>query len=337
MSPLHSVFHDIATAEDAAEAAAALWLARSDDRWTPADEAALQAWIATSPENAEAWADVGEVIGLFDRVEAPELDALRREALRAAEPAQKPRPALTRRLLVGGGIAAGVAAAGVFALGPQASWRAYGTEPGERRRFELADGSHLTLDSDAEVRVRFTGRRRDLVLSRGQARFDVAKDPARPFAVAVDEHLVVATGTAFNIERDAAQSMVTLLEGQVEIRARRTGQVAARLRPGQGYLLAGGDGRLISRADVTQAQAWTEGQIVFQDERLETAARRVSRYAPSRPIRVSPDARDLRVSGVFPAGDPDAFIEAVSLYLPVAARRLPDGSVELGLRDAAAP
>jgi len=340
MSLLHPVFRDIGSAEDAADAAAALWLARTGASWSPADEAALQAWITADVAQAEAWAGIGEVMDLFDDAAAPELAPLRDQALRAADQGARRRPVLTRRRLIGGGVGAGLAAAaaGLVVLGAQPPWRTYRAEPGARRSVVLADGSRLTLDAGAEVRTRFTDGRRDLVLTTGQARFEVAKDPRRPFAVAVGDHLVVATGTAFNVEHEGDGAMVTLLEGRVEVRARRTGQVAARLQPGQGYrLAAGGDGVLIPQADVNQVVAWTEGQLIFQDERLETAARRVSRYSPQRPIRVSPEAGDLRVSGVFAADDADAFVEAVSLYLPVAATRRPDGSVDLTLRRAPAP
>jgi transmembrane sensor len=340
MNTLHPVFRDIGAAEDATDAAATLWLARTGSGWSAADEAALQAWIAADVAHAEAWAGIGEVIGLFDDASAPELAPLRNQALRAAGSGARRPPVLTRRRLIGGGVGAGLAAAtaGFIVLGAQPSWRTYRAEPGARRSVVLADGSQLTLDAGAEVRTRFTDGRRDLVLTTGQVRFEVARDARRPFAVAVGDHLVVATGTAFNVEHDGPDAMVTLLEGRVEVRARRTGQVTARLRPGQGYRLADdGDGVLIPEADVKQALAWTEGQLIFQDERLETAALRVSRYSPRRPIRVSPEAGDLRVSGVFAADDADAFVEAVSLYLPVAATRRPDGSVDLALRRAPAP
>lgn len=341
MSALHPVFRDVGLADDAAEAAAALWLARSGEAWSGADEAALQAWIAGDPENAEAWADMSEVMGLFDQAEAPDLDPYRQEALKArAAPAPAP-PRLTRRLVMRAGLGAGAAAAaaaGIVFLGAEGNWRTYHAEPGERRRFELADGSRLTLDAGAAVRVRFTRDSRDLELCRGQARFEVAKDAARPFAVAVDDHLVVATGTAFNIDRTGARPVVILLEGQVEVRARRSGAVAARLEAGQGYLMGErGERLLLAEADVEQATAWTRGQLVFKDELLESAAGRISRYSPLRPVRVAPAARNLRVSGVFQADDPDAFIEAVSLYLPVSAQRQADGSVELRLKGSAAP
>src|SRR3546814_3966246 len=77
----------------------------------------------------------------------------------------------------------------------------YRTVLGERRVVTLADGSTVSLDAASEVRVAYSERARELALVRGQARFDVAHDPRRPFAVQARDQRVVATGTAFNVDR----------------------------------------------------------------------------------------------------------------------------------------
>src|SRR3546814_1264895 len=76
----------------------------------------------------------------------------------------------------------------------------YRTVLGERRVVTLADGSTVSLDAASEVRVAYSERARELALVRGQARFDVAHDPRRPFAVQARDQRVVATGTAFNVD-----------------------------------------------------------------------------------------------------------------------------------------
>src|SRR5690606_3963976 len=59
----------------------------------------------------------------------------------------------------------------------------YRTGIGERRVVTLADGSKVQLDSSTELRVDYTKQARDLQLIKGQARFDVAHEPERPFYV----------------------------------------------------------------------------------------------------------------------------------------------------------
>ena len=55
----------------------------------------------------------------------------------------------------------------------------------------------------------------------------------------------------------------------------------------------------------------------------------MSRYT-DRPVVVADRAAgDLRVSGVFSAGDRATFVDTVTQYLPVSAEAMPDGTVSL--------
>src|SRR3546814_14300232 len=115
----------------------------------------------------------------------------------------------------------------------------YRTVLGERRVVTLADGSTVSLDAASEVRVAYSERARELALVRGQARFDVAHDPRRPFAVQARDQRVVAPGTAFNVDLFGPQVLITLIEGHVPVLdatsspAAPTAQPVA-LRPGHG-------------------------------------------------------------------------------------------------------
>jgi len=76
----------------------------------------------------------------------------------------------------------------------------YSTGVGERRTLTLADGSVVTLDARSRIQVKYRDRERLIDLDQGQARFDVAKDPARPFRVsAAGRETVLAFGTQFNV------------------------------------------------------------------------------------------------------------------------------------------
>src|SRR3546814_3333806 len=93
----------------------------------------------------------------------------------------------------------------------------YRAVAGERRLITLEDGSKISLDARSEVRVRYSKDARRLELLGGQARFDVAHDSRRPFSVRARDQLVIATGTAFNIDMVGSTVLVTLIEGRVEV------------------------------------------------------------------------------------------------------------------------
>lgn len=298
-------------------------------------------WLS-DPDNAQAWGQVNAPWRLFgEAATAPEMMAARVAALRRARSGKSPKL---------GGVRVKVAAALMAGMTMLAAWGGlrwaemqpdvYRTDMGERRSISLEDGSILALDSDTEVRVRYTAKARRFHLVSGQARFDVAKWPTQPFMVQARDHVVVATGTAFNVDMLGAKLLITLIEGSVTVvpdnqrrpsraTSARTDAADSRiLSPGQQLLIAPTGSMEVETVTAGWATAWETGQIVFENERLETAVARVSRYG-SKPISTDGPAGDLRVTGVFKIGDQAAFLEAVTSYLPVEAVGDAQGRVTL--------
>src|SRR3546814_1402664 len=91
---------------------------------------------------------------------------------------------------------------------------AYATEIGERQLAVLEDGSQVSLDAATKVNVRMKEAGRQVELLAGRAKFDVAKDPQRPFTVAAGDKLVVAVGTSFSVALIDGQVRVILYAGQ---------------------------------------------------------------------------------------------------------------------------
>ncbi|MDI1364487.1 MAG: FecR domain-containing protein, partial [bacterium] len=116
--------------------------------------------------------------------EDPEMRAAALQALSRPKPLRPPRARLSLPIprFWGGLALAGVVAAGVVILiGSQA--KTYQTDIGERVTAHLDDGSTVQLNTDTRLRVRFRLGERRLELVKGQAFFDVAHDPRRPFLV----------------------------------------------------------------------------------------------------------------------------------------------------------
>lgn len=319
---LHS---HLAAGSDPEEAAAEAWLARSSPTWTSADEKLLQAWLGADARHRQAFEAVDDSMGFIDlHAQAPEWDSLRARA-------RGPRPAaFNRRVLVGGGLAAAASIAAVVALSPGSTQQTFTTKPGERREVVLSDGSRLALDSGVTVEARLGRKARALRLVEGQARFDVAHDASRPFTVEAGDRLVVATGTAFNIDSATGRVAVTLLQGAVEVRPIAGRGPITHLRPGQQFVADDAHGvRVVQLANPEDATAWRSGKLIFDGTPLAEAVGRVNRYAKGPLLTVAPAAADLAVTGAFNAGDSEAFLEAVTSYLPLTAAPAPDGRVEL--------
>ena len=313
---------------DAVLDAAAAWRMRVDEPgWSLADEQALAAWLAEDDSHAQAFARTGQVWDFFEEhAAAPEMMRARRDAIDRAQRRAGHRWAGAGWLLrapAPARIAAGIAAAVVLGAG---AWPlvdgvdVYRTGFGERRVVTLDDGSKLSLDGRTRIEVRYTKGARELKLVAGQARFDVARDPLRPFKVAARDQTVVATGTAFNIDVSAPMVCVTLIEGRAIVLDRDALKAKpVELRGGQQLVAPVDAPPVVEVADLGEATAWQQGKIIFDDEPLAQAVERVNRYSERQVVVADAAARAQRVSGVFDAGDMDAFVEAVTYYLPVEA------------------
>jgi transmembrane sensor len=78
---------------------------------------------------------------------------------------------------------------------------------------------------------------------------------------------------------------------------------------------------MVSQVDVERSLSWEEGQLSFDSEPLASAVERFNRYARE-PLAVGdPASANVRVNGVFNAGDTEAFVEGVTALHPVRAVR----------------
>jgi transmembrane sensor len=133
--------------------------------------------------------------------------------------------------------------------------------------------------------------------------------------------------------------LVTLIEGHVVVvpdppkvaSARTVRPAPIQLDAGEQLVATASAPPQVTQASLERATAWETGQLAFKDEPLGAVAERVSRYA-RQPIHVAPDAAQLRVSGVFKAGDIDTFVDIVTSYLPVRADKADDGEILLQVK-----
>ncbi|HZZ35859.1 MAG TPA: FecR domain-containing protein, partial [Caulobacteraceae bacterium] len=199
---------------------AGIWCMRlSEGPLEPPQEAEFEAWLAADPRHRLALEEAVTTWREVDGAESgPEFLSLRLEALNAVRRAAGRR----RSTSLPHWMPAAAAAAMVLVIAAGGLWLAgrpkvYETGVGERRVVVLADGSKVSLDAATKVDVGFRGDRRALRLEKGRAKFDVARDPLRPFSVAAGDKTVVATGTAFSVELVRRQVRVVLYEGHVAV------------------------------------------------------------------------------------------------------------------------
>lgn len=205
----------------------------------------------------------------------------------------------------------------------------YATALGEQRSVALEDGSELLLDTGTEVQVQYGRRERRLMLTRGQAEFQVQRDSTRPFVVHAVDGTITATGTRFQVRVDQGRgTAVTLLEGQVIVAAQppRGGTgISTTLAPGERIAIEP-SGRLgprqtLPKADLARLHGWTEGQLVVRDWPLEEVVAEFNRYSGIRLELGDPALNGLPISGRFRTADPQTFAQSLEYGWPIRVER----------------
>ncbi len=144
----------------------------------------------------------------------------------------------------------------------------------------LPDGTRIFLNSESvlEFPDKFTGNIREVTL-RGEAYFDVAKNPAKPFIVKTTSFNVKVTGTSFNINsyEDCSYSNIAVESGKVEVTTIK-GEVNS-LGVGQMLNFDRKSGSsYVQFADPEAYTAWKDGLFYFDKEPLESILKKISRW-----------------------------------------------------------
>ena len=207
------------------------------------------------------------------------------------------------------------------------------TALGEQRSFELTDTSRLTLNTNSRVLVAYDRDRRYLELSRGEAFFEVASDPKRPFEVDSGSALVTAIGTAFNIRRSAEFASITVTEGVVRVTELGVSgnRIAASevVRANQRLEASSSGLEPATRVESDREMAWQRGELVAVEMRLPELAAELERYHELRILIADPEVAAMTVSGVFQLDQPEAILEALVLSHGLQIVRLNETTVRL--------
>jgi hypothetical protein len=152
------------------------------------------------------------------------------------------------------------------------------TSVGETYQVRLPDGSLVWLNAASSLTYATNlgiGGSRSVKLE-GEAYFEVAKDPKRPFIVKTNEQDVTVLGTHFNISayKDDSTIKTTLLEGEVKV---SQGTVEKILIPGRQVINSAGN-LVVRIVDTDKAVAWKNGKFIFEQEDIYTIMEKLSRW-----------------------------------------------------------
>lgn len=321
--------------------AAGQWLVKRDSgEWSPQDQAALEAWLGQSMAHQvaywrleDAWEKARrlEALGAGTRSDEPPppgswnisaSHAPRAEAF-ATQPSRFGRRALAASLAV-------VAMVGVVTYLWLAAHR-FRTDVGEVVSIPLSDGSRVTLNTASAIKIAITSTERRVELEQGEAFFDVAPEPARPFVVAAGDKRVIAVGTKFSVRKAANDPVhpvhaddiqIVVTEGAVHLEALGPrGLVPLSREPLTAGSLARTSGKELTRRramrEAVESLSWRNGTLVFRDVSLAQAAAEFNRYNKRKIVIDDAAAADLRIAGSFRATNVESFVDIIERGYPV--------------------
>ncbi|WDY58297.1 FecR family protein [Pseudomonas sp. PSKL.D1] len=291
-----------------AEATAWYYRLQADDA-TADEHEAFAAWKAKGTDRVQAW---DEVIVLLGALQAP-ARAIRQQQHDAwRKPVRWAWPKAVAAVLLLGFL---------FAQTPWLDrWRSdYATVTGEARSVQLGDGSRLELNTDSAVQVEMLANERRVTLLRGEAWFDVARNPDRPFVVHAGDGWVRVVGTRFSVERADGQTRVQVEQGKVEVNAGQGPGVF--LEPGQAVEYSASTLAAAHAFEPASAFAWRHRQLVFSQRPLAEVVDELNRYWPGQTLVLGDNLRARKVSGVFEIDKPQAVIKALTHTLGLSAEQ----------------
>lgn len=175
----------------------------------------------------------------------------------------------------------------------------------------LADGTTVWLNRNSKLFYpeKFNRKTREVKLE-GEAFFEVAKNPDKPFKVETNYSTATVLGTSFNIQADSLQTEVCVATGKINVRSAYTnGDV----------ILFPDDKAIATRVNLVKSQitnpnylSWKTGVFLFEDTPLPTVVDDLNRYYPKQ-ILLKNEKPELLFSAKFDKAKQEDIIEILKI------------------------
>jgi transmembrane sensor len=292
---------------------AADWLTRLSEReLSDTERAEWECWKVSTPERGRAWGRAQLLQSKFGGLPP----SLAMSALDRPSSPQR-RAALGKLAMILAILPAGW---GSWKLAESRQWSAdYHTAVGQRRELTLADGSHITLNTDTAIDVLFDTNQRLIHLREGEILVQTAPDTsplARPFLVSTRQGRMQALGTQFTVRELQSRTHLAVLEGavQVELADNRQGSPLI-INAGQRTDFSSDTFGLVTATD-RYIGAWAQGMLMADKMRLADFVAELTRYRRGF-VRLDPAIADLRISGAYPISDTQRTLNMLAQTYPI--------------------
>jgi len=223
----------------------------------------------------------------------------------------------------------------------------YATLIGQQLDATFDDGSIIHLNTNSLIETEFSDEKRIIKLIKGEALFEVAHDPNRPFIVYAGDRLVQAIGTKFVVHLKSENIQVTVTEGKVKMSKvafntklsdiKALNNTAIRqddifIEKGEEVIAEKNQAPKLTHfkpENIKRELSWLDGKLIFDNEKLFDVIEEINRYIDIEIVVKDPSLHDIRISGRFDLGDSEALIEAIELSFNIKSQRLDSNKILL--------
>lgn len=223
----------------------------------------------------------------------------------------------------------------------------YATLVGQQLDATFNDGSTIRLNTNSLIETEFTDDKRIIKLIKGEALFEVAHDPKRPFIVYAGNRLVQAIGTKFIVHLQSENIQVTVTDGKVKMSKVALNTKLSDIKElnstiiqkddifiAKGEKVTAGSNQApklsrIKPENIKRELSWLDGKLIFDNERLFDVIKEINRYDDIEIMLNDPSLHNIRISGRFDLGNSESLIEAIELSFNLKSQQIESNKILL--------
>lgn len=181
----------------------------------------------------------------------------------------------------------------------------------------LADGSVITANANSALEIVYYRHQRLIKLQRGEAIFEVTKDPERPFVVETQQAKVTVLGTRFAVNQLSHKVRISVDHGRVQVARADGAQTSLILHDGEVAEISQDNAPLKVNRYASDSFSFANGRIVFDQADMFEVADTLSRYRPQSVTAAFSGDHTPKVNAVLKTVEIEDFIRTLPRSVPV--------------------
>jgi ferric-dicitrate binding protein FerR (iron transport regulator) len=188
-----------------------------------------------------------------------------------------------------------------------------------KQRYRLTDGSIVWLNENSTIRYpeKFSSSTREVYLT-GEAFFEVAEDPYKPFIIHGHHTITQVVGTSFNLRTKPEEAIVelTVVSGKVRFFRENAPQKQVILTAGmKGLYQPGLDSLYLIENTNANFRAWQDNRLIFDNTPLKEILPIVEKHYKTSIKPDNPAILNCRFTSTFEKARLEEILQAITLSL----------------------